>query len=904
LIKDSLEIYQEDCTPYYTNAEVLNGVCDKAFREGPAQEITLSRWMGCTTERHKERMIHMQADLHMRIQDNLERQDDEESEYMRRMSQLDAEYDERTHQIQRTYKRDFGIIKGYLQLCQEIGDSELCHPREGIAVITEEGTEDMTNNRSEEQKLANDEEDEIESRYGVIMRLDETVRVYRLGPDETQEDMCNRDRKMDDGSLYGEIGHCSSHIAESLHGIQEWLEGRQTVDTTARSTAYLKKPKMGQGTQTTYVVVVKETVVTSSEDLYIQRPGIFCGFRTLTGHQGFRGIESHYWHPTTWVEFVELKLAIEYAKLSDVTPLIDYSELDIHIMLDNRHSIEWNYKEPSHIIVCENTDEEDNYVVYWHRYDTMRQHIMTEGMSLSKMLEELRIVDAMIDACHREIDEELQFRVNNHRRHLARTCVEHMDVLYSFYKEQDRRCVYHDARDELQRQEVEFPEMEVHDLSVKRAHVISTTDTDVEISEGLIRSLSKRDSTWGTDNHVERREAYQILIRECAYRRVIHYTLAMREYSARRKKEMTSEVRTRLICAKLIDEGDLRAIRQWKECLESRALWQPSRIELLREMEVQSLNTEGQRILGWQQQMHDERRAEQDAELRRSHEETATSCQRNIAQHCLTGRMETSRTLGKRLKRQHEETKQREESGATVQRTSLYRAQVEAAAQINGLLERTRQTLVKRYEAMQDDMNETRSLQIAILNYMSAEHSPSAEHNQWPLTANGEGEIRYRPAGETGTDFVWIPALTHQRLKDLQCTLNPFLCRCSDSDCEEGGSDADMNSGREDLDMEDWMPDDTAGGSSSTAGNGKGAGGTSLQTEELEITEGKGVTSDKRELFLEGFTDDSSKVRVLYGTTRDDLGTQLQRAYHESRHLPLPCHERRQDTSAASESHV
>ncbi len=63
----------------------------------------------------------------------------------------------------------------------------------------------MTNNRSEEQKRAKDEEDEIESRYGVIMRLEETVRVYRLGPEETQQDMCNRDRRMRDGSLYTEI---------------------------------------------------------------------------------------------------------------------------------------------------------------------------------------------------------------------------------------------------------------------------------------------------------------------------------------------------------------------------------------------------------------------------------------------------------------------------------------------------------------------------------------------------------------------------------------------------------------------------------------------------------------------------------------------------------------------------
>ena len=43
-------------------------------------------------------------------------------------------------------------------------------------------------------------------------------------------------------------------------------------------------------------------------------------------------------------------------------------------------------------------------------------------------------------------------------------------------------------------------------------------------------------------------------------------------------------------------------------------------------------------------------------------------------------------------------------------------------------------------------------------------------------------------------------------------------------------------------DGEGWIPGDTAGGSLSTTGNGTGAGGTGLQTEELDTTEGSGLT--------------------------------------------------------------
>ena len=258
----------------------------------------------------------------------------------------------------------------------------------------EKGSSSKPSNRASKGNLST-------PRYVAIKRDGEMTRVYEVGPEEDIEAVYGLDRQLSDGSDLGEE-HSNTYRGANLKEVWEWIKLEEGHRDTERLDPYPRKPLMGRTrNETAYAVLVEELLVVTERvedcDVYIHRPCV----QVYGEEQPFsisyrRGSTNHqYWHLSHWVVVVDVHLAVQYAALSGVTPLMRYSHYQLCTDLHHRQAISWEYKEPTKVTTA--WDRTTQRHLFTHRlYDTVADLRRSDEVEFTESIEGLWRIDAQI----------------------------------------------------------------------------------------------------------------------------------------------------------------------------------------------------------------------------------------------------------------------------------------------------------------------------------------------------------------------------------------------------------------------------------------------------------------------------------------------------------------------------
>ena len=210
--------------------------------------------------------------------------------------------------------------------------------------------------------------------------------------------------------------------------------------------------------ETAYAVLVEELRVVTERvvdcDVYIHRPCVqVYGEEQPFSSSYRRGSTNHqYWHLSHWVVVVDVHLAVQYAALSGVTPLMRYSHYQLCTDLHHRQAISWEYKDPTKVTTA--WDRTTQRHLFTHRlYDTVADLRRSDEVEFTESIEGLWRIDAQIHglvATSANYEGERGRLIDAHVT-LTEECRTCMKSLSAFDHEEDRVDVHNEAQGDAMR---------------------------------------------------------------------------------------------------------------------------------------------------------------------------------------------------------------------------------------------------------------------------------------------------------------------------------------------------------------------------------------------------------------------------------------------------------------------
>ena len=147
--------------------------------------------------------------------------------------------------------------------------------------------------------------------------------------------------------------------------------------------------------------------------------------------------------------FVDIRLAVQYAKLSGVTPLMEYSDNQLRTELHHRQAISWEYNEPVNITTTwEMTTR--RHLVHQDTYSTMADLKRSEGVELTKSIGRLWRIAAQIRGfaeTSAKYEEERERMIGAYST-LTERCRTYIESLSVFYHEEDRLQIHNGVQED------------------------------------------------------------------------------------------------------------------------------------------------------------------------------------------------------------------------------------------------------------------------------------------------------------------------------------------------------------------------------------------------------------------------------------------------------------------------